>query len=224
MTKNLVESNYPAADPIVFTVEDAMRLRPMRSTFRRPVLVPCGGSKVAADAHSNLRTHLGVVQHTDYGGSLWENYGIENSPYHSGQKLWVREAWFCNQFGYGKYKEGESAKVQEDAWRKATVYRSDGEFHSHFPEDEEDARWSPPQHMPRWASKWGTMVVLSVSMQQVQSMTESDASREGFLAITRDCKVPKIAKEWDRAYGRVAQWATNPWAWVVEFDLFARTS
>jgi len=217
MTKPMHDSDDLRADPIVFHVDDARRLGPMRQTFRRPVLVPMDGTKIQATKHPEVCEHHGVLHFGDH--AFTHPLNARHCPYQKGQRLWVRETWFCNLFGYGKYKKDEPAKDQEATWRKETVYRSDGEFHDHFPEDYLDARWNPPQHMPRWASKWGTMVVLSVSMQRLHAMTEVDARKEGFASFTRDCKLPRFAKEWDKSFGRIAPWSDNPWTWVVEYSV-----
>ena len=133
-----------------------------------------------------------------------------------GDRLWVRETWFDN----GASWSGDSSESHGRC-----VYRADGEFMDHFPEDYMGAKWSPPIHMPRWASRI-TLEVVAVRVERVQDISNNDATAEGFedkfeadgsaygavLTTAKEC----FADLWCEINGEDS-WYANPWMWAVEF-------
>ena len=74
-----------------------------------------------------------------------------NAKYHPGDRLWVRETWYCDDYRVqqGPYllPDGESADDMRDVGN--LVYRADDEC----PYEQEQPVWRPSIHMPRWASR-----------------------------------------------------------------------
>ena len=148
------------------------------------------------------------------------------SPYGvAGDRLWVREAWRTS-VKLDARNGTEIAKECLDAgyhrpWAPIE-YGADGARH-----DWNGLDWGEPgrarsaRFMPRWASRL-TLDVVSVRVERVQEITESDAYAEGVESLA-----PKEHYEtardhfralWDsinaaRGFG----WDANPWVFRVEF-------
>ena len=114
-----------------------------------------------------------------------------------GDELWVRETW------NGTESEGIAYR--------ATDPQMDGE------------PWKPSIFMPRWASRL-QLVIKDVRVERLQDISIDDIYAEGAYSINWG-RMPgsehKAFKAlWDsinakRGYG----WETNPWVWVVEFEV-----
>lgn len=137
----------------------------------------------------------------------------------AGDRLWVRETWYDNLCG---------RTDEQRASREEVIYRADGEFADHFEQVEDNPRWSPSIHMPRWASRL-TLDVTNVRVERLQDITSDDVLAEGVRVdgapIVGEYRVHDPAELrhgyrllWDslnapRGYG----WNVNPWVWVVAF-------
>ena len=117
-----------------------------------------------------------------------------------GDRLWVRETWA---------KPGEVGDYTE--------YRADND-------DPLGAKWRPSIHMPRHVSRL-TLEVTGVRVERLQEIKPEEALSEGcgmrgsstdapFNAI-RDFKLL-----WDSINAkRGHSWESNPWVWIVEFEV-----
>lgn len=102
-------------------------------------------------------------------GSYSCEFGWTRMPYTTGDRLWVREAWKC--------EERFHAVAPRDLKPGVPVYYS----------ADPDPRDSDPgcagrhragMHMPRWASRL-TLIVTEVRVQRLQDISEADAQAEG---------------------------------------------
>ncbi|HFT3529532.1 TPA: hypothetical protein ACHV5P_000878 [Klebsiella variicola] len=138
-----------------------------------------------------------------------------------GDRIWVRETWAEAGAGAPDLK----------------LYRANYPEHvpSHYenvPPDDE-IRWTPSIHMPRWASRI-LLEITSVRVERLNAISEEDAMREGIdtdrLAESQDnydCIADHnmtgrptakgyFSDLWQSIYGEES-WKANPWVWVIEF-------
>jgi hypothetical protein len=169
-------------------------------------------------------------------------------PYGSpGDRLWVRETWYCDDHTAGNFKRARIGYVSEpptdaefiEQWRDAMDYRATHDcnmYEDGCPCRDDDGRsaWRPSIYMPRWASRI-TLEVTKVRVERLHAITEDDARAEGvqpfferFTHIGRDQQLDgELCLErpyrssfkclWDEINGDRALWVSNPFVWVVEF-------
>ncbi|MDP3219200.1 MAG: hypothetical protein Q8S73_34195 [Deltaproteobacteria bacterium] len=129
---------------------------------------------------------------------------LQFCPYgQPGDRLWVRETWTQEWM-----RPRQGAEV---------FYRADGEVAPEF------EPWIPSIHMFRWASRI-LLEIVSVRVERLQDISEADALAEG-VTVT-PCKPSQAERMgrhafrslWEDINGNTpAEWAANPWVWVVEF-------
>lgn len=148
--------------------------------------------------------HPGDVEDPDWrrlAGEHWSPYGSH------GDLIWVRETWQHENGSCDDHRCGQPTHIYYLATET-------------YPES---MRWRPSIFMPRWASRISLRVV-SVRVERLQDISESDAQAEGIGSpVTRDCKRPKFEKLWDTINAKRAPWSSNPWVWVIEFERCACT-
>jgi hypothetical protein len=131
-----------------------------------------------------------------------ENALIEECPYGQvGDKLWVKETWWCPQKGL------------------PVAYKANLE-----PQQAERQIWKSSLFMPRWASRI-LLEITEVRAERLQEITEEDAIKEGCkegITMPGGHYTAKwyFRALWDflnakRGYG----WDKNPWVWVISFEL-----
>jgi hypothetical protein len=141
------------------------------------------------------------------------------APYCVGDILWVRETWGIANKANGfriVYKIPQFSNPFPNGFpRELLLY----------------GRWRPSIFLPRYAARI-FLEVKHVHLEQVQSISERDAVREGVTTLSfvlPDEKTKLKPKGgtfrtefkylWDklnkkRGYG----WDKNPWVWVIQFD------
>jgi hypothetical protein len=168
------------------------------------------------------------------------------SPYGiPGDRLWVRETWQAihvyidPETGHGDDVEAApSIPKAPGTWWSVVYAAADPQAAYH--RDDRGFGWRPGIHMPRWASRI-TLEVTSVRVERVQDISEADARAEGvrpffeaYEHIGRDQRIctgeyardapyrASYACLWDEINGDRALWSSNPWVWVVEFQVQPR--
>nr|EKX4032403.1 hypothetical protein [Enterobacter cloacae] len=127
-----------------------------------------------------------------------------------GDRIWVRETWAEAGAGAPDLK----------------LYRANYPEHvpTHYenvPPDDE-IRWTPSIHMPRWASRL-TLEITGVRVERLASVSDEDAGKEGYPANpapyggTMD-KWLWFRGLWDSIYPDQS-FRHNPWVWVIEFKV-----
>ena len=152
-----------------------------------------------------------------------------NCPYGvAGQRLWVRETWYCDHFEVmrGPYLKPDDLDISEALEDGTLVYAADGLT----PYEQEQPIWKPSIHMPRWASRI-LLEITAVRVERLQDITEEQAKAEGVRLYTDHAELgdwwhvegietysadPRKSFEllWSSVGG---DWQANPWVWVVEF-------
>jgi hypothetical protein len=130
--------------------------------------------------------------------------GTVNIPYRGGDRLWVAEEWAWDDYG-------------QRYWYAADRYLT------------WVGGWEPAETMPPEASR----IMLEVTgnrPQQIQDITRTDIYAEGlFVPLENSDKYKEHLlfewiKTWDSAHDYKDSWDSNPWVWVVDFQLVEGTS
>lgn len=169
------------------------------------------------------RTLTGFRQH--HGRE--HGYEPRTCPYGArGDRLWVRETW----------------RITDDiAGRDVMEYRAGGTrmvvdgpaiAHGEHQITSVAVPWRPSIFMPRWASRI-TLRVTAVRVERLQDISEDDAKAEGVVAgepmpalvngkrgeVRAFTHRDQYALLWNAINGKRAPWASNPWVWVVMFEV-----
>ena len=135
-----------------------------------------------------------------------------------GDRLWVQEEFRLVAWHDGRTPQ--EALEHQEAHNGAlpdVEYRT---VRKPLPIGEQPGKWRPAKEMPRWASRI-ELEVLSVRVERLQDITESEAVAEGIgSSVTRECKVPQFADLWNCIYedeNSLTSWDANPWVWRIAF-------
>ena len=131
-----------------------------------------------------------------------------------GDRIWVRETWYCDHF---EVQKGPYLEVPEA--HELLVYRADNER----PYEAEQPVWRPSIHMPRWASRV-LLEIVSVRVERLNDCSDADARAEGtpgghgVIPSYNYNATPSehFSHLWESING-AGSWAANPWVWVIEF-------
>lgn len=130
-----------------------------------------------------------------------------------GDTLWVREAWYCDDYRVqcGPYLKPGDMDLDKARSNGVLIYAADGLF----PYEQEQPVWKPSIHMPRWASRI-TLRVTGVKVERLQDISEADAIAEAPSAFYSS---PLFGFEalWTSINGE-ASWEANPWVVAYSFE------
>lgn len=124
--------------------------------------------------------------------------------------LWFRETWRAwedkvNGEDFLLYR-ADNGKYQPFASNDSSWNLLVGKFN----------KWQSSMFMPKWASRFWNVPILSVRVQRLHDITEADARAEGIHMKPGTC-VEWYAKLWDSINGKSLSWKKNPWVFVYEF-------
>ena len=209
--------------PILFSGPMVRAILDGRKTQTRRVLKPqppTATNDVRTFHHPDPRTHFWAFD----GASLLD--WVQPCPYGEvGDRLYVRETWQNSNHPLGPYEPDCSV-----------FYRADYLDDPLGPDlelsrDGIRRQWRPSIHMPRAASRI-TLAVVSVRVERLQQISESDSIAEGIYLFPGegggykasrgdqeyDASIGAYRHLWDEINGeRGYGWDVNPWVWVVEF-------
>ena len=165
---------------------------------------------------STCSKEIGSASWDEAGGPLRRNATYARCPYGKpGDRLWVRETCFINDYREASVPEQERADCE-------IHYRADGI--PDFEGEEELIRWRPSIHMPRWASRI-LLEVTDVRVERLQDISRADIRAEGLQCppeLASDDVSPNYRDWYPAAWRELwestgGDWDANPWVWVVEF-------
>jgi hypothetical protein len=132
-----------------------------------------------------------------------------------GTRLWVKEKWAAHwMYDNVPPSKARSTLPDDNRWYLADPEDSPGTHGC--PAKGYTGRWRSALYMPRWASRL-TIEIMSVRLERLQSITESDVCAElGLSPITRDVKLPIFRGLWD-VMNKKHLWESNPWVFRYEF-------
>jgi len=142
-----------------------------------------------------------------------------------GDRLWVRETWYCDHFEVqqGPYLQpADMIDLNRSREDGELVYAADGRT----PYEQEQPTWKPNIHMPRWASRI-LLEITDVRVERLQDISLAQVRKEGcevreFWLFGSDAE--ERQKIGARVFGNLwasingeESWHSNPWTWVIEF-------
>lgn len=183
---------------------------------------------------------------------VWETeYPEEGSTeikpqYQVGDRLWVRETYYCDHYAANDYEATRSPYIGKKPTDSECVaewlgednqhmyYRADvesGKFQDAGYFSEPGSYWKPSIHMPRWASRI-TLKVTGVRVERLQDISEEDAKAEGIYKnewgydwkeksgkdLVLGAAKFAFANLWIFINGSES-WKSNPWVWVYDFEV-----
>lgn len=168
-----------------------------------------------------------VVKHThapNLPSEIQEQRELLGKPYcpygDAGDRLWVRETHFINDYRGVKVPESERGDCE-------IMYRATDEKIIANWEDDEGLVWKPSIHMPRWASRI-LLEIVSVRCERLQDISEDEAKAEGVSPVIEHSRdvyegfAPQTQHKeafkllWESINGP-GSWNANPFVWAVEF-------
>lgn len=158
-----------------------------------------------------------------------------------GDRLWVRETWGMNHYAYERSAIPKTRPANlEDRYLAYAATEDDCEI-------QQELRWRPSIHMPRWMSRL-TLEVTEVRVERLQDISEADSLAEGIIRenvildahyhggvhteVTGDRHWPSADTPEDHqghefasdAYAELwgaingpGSWAANPFVWAISF-------
>src|SRR6266702_3635597 len=208
--------------PIIFTPENVRKILNGHKTQTRRVIILPKDSSLGVWEPTKLGGYLDkacttlapqsvAIFHTRSGRCIGCPFG------QVGDRLWVRETWYCDHVDVqkGPFKEVDGAK--ELLYYRSTDSTSYGkETYTRFSGETMRNPWFPSIHMPRWASRL-TLKITEIRVERVRDISEKDAEAEGIIFIEpgRAIRLP-MAEQFGISWNRINAkrgygWDKNPW-------------
>lgn len=152
-------------------------------------------------------------------------------PYYKvGDVLWVKETFMYDNKEYvEEYKKNPWMGTPDQS--NAEVYYKANEEHP------EIFHWRSPMFMPHWASRID-LKIINIRAERLQDISEEDCAAEGVRWMNngncKDCFQWTVTGEgkdwydyaddcyknlWNKINGKKYPWNSNPWVWVIEFEV-----
>ena len=177
--------------PILFTPENAKKSYLGSKTETRREVKP----QPPQSAPSSIECEWldGTTGTQDYGFSNEDR--IWKCPYGGpGDRLWVREAFYIDHYEYLGALTGLPPLTAAEQ-KNCLYYAADGPVHDQIPECEGIPKLKPAIFMPRWASRT-TLEIVSVRVERLQNITETDAIAEGIYSQFVNVEPLHMMKKW----------------------------
>lgn len=143
-----------------------------------------------------------------------------------GDRLWVRETFYCDDY---RYPNGPNHELKHLMEYRASHDCRDWEAGCPCCDENMRGNWKPSIHMPRWASRIN-LEITNVRVEQIQDINASGVQAEGicewpFAFYDSGDGIKSKSKDlnqfrvlWNsinekRGFG----WDKNPWVWAIDF-------
>lgn len=230
--------------PILFSGEMVRAILAGRKSMTRRLVRQATGPSLSVDMTSPGTAELSWLCGPGPGYDVDEQRKSVTCPYGApGDRLWVKETWAVLDMRTLKYVEGSlHGKILGYGGQPPTLMNlriGDGDamvgYAAHPTSPEElmsspgfttwrsstPRSWRSPLFMPRWASRL-TLRVTAVRVERLNDISEEDARAEGCAVVDpshHTCARDVFAALWDTINGKRAPWSSNPWVWVVSFEV-----
>lgn len=201
--------------PLIFSGPMVQAILDGKKTQTRRVIKPQPESKIDAlgKARDAVLRSGGNVYFCDHSDTSAHDtpYTLATCPYgQPGDLLWVRETWAENP-----------GKMYHDD--PEVVYKTD--FDGFYSTLEPWGKWKPSIHMPRWASRI-TLAITKIRVERLNDISEADTLAEGIVPDNDNFAAGgtwrngrSVYQElWESLHGK-GSWFSNPWVWVIEFEV-----
>lgn len=219
--------------PILFSGAMVRAILSGQKTVTRRVVK---GNQIPSRSKSDSPEHqwIAVVQdHPRWGfaafGATEQECAAELAMYRGcpygrkGDRLWVRETWYCNhsEVQKGPYLQpADMADLDQAREDGDLVYAADGLN----PYEQDQPIWKPSIHTPRWVSRI-LLDITDVRVERLQDVSRADIRAEGLqcpLELANDDVSPNYRDWFPEAWRELwestgGDWDGNAWVWVVEF-------
>jgi len=202
--------------PMVRAILDGRKTQTRRVLKPQPCPDPARMEAMGEEGYANIPGHAFVP--TSSSGKV----GIFQPPFYfcpygqPGDRLWVRETFFCNSSDYPEPTEHA---------RENLYCRADGHHTRDCEQEDLDNHWKPSIFMPRWASRL-TLEITDVRVERLRNISEGGIFAEGVgpdpadmddWSMVDDTR-EDFARLWDSLNaGRGFGWNTNCWVFVLAF-------
>lgn len=151
-----------------------------------------------------------------YGKPVTKHFVKDCCPFGKpGDRLWVRETWYCDHFEVQKGPYLQPADMHDlDQSREdgELVYAADGLA----PYEQEQPTWKPSIHMPRWACRI-LLEITDVRVERLKDISEEQAQAEGCFFTDYGRKCGHTGSGWTEVGDCPAPEAHHPqrngWMW-----------
>ncbi len=192
------------------------------------------GTKTQTRRVVKMKPHQQIEERDDGTPWPWMHDGERDAdswmacPYgQPGDRLWVRETWYCDDFRVqrGPYLKPDDMDLDAARSDGTLIYRASSGAR---PYEAEQPVWRPAIHMPRWASRI-TLEITRVRVERLQDISFADAAAEGLhYTSERLDRWSADASSWhatpQQAYRALWEsingpdsWDANPWVWAIDF-------
>ncbi len=212
--------------PILFSAPMVRAILEGRKTVTRRAVK---STKAHADGFMMLDHGNGWWPYNAFGDFTSDHEGMEYPiacPYGKpGDRLWVRETWYCShsEAQKGPYLQPADMLDLDQAREDGDlVYAADGLN----PYEQDQPTWKPSIHTPRWVSRI-LLEITDVRVERLQDISRADIRAEGLQCppeLGSDDVSPNYRDWYPAAWRELWEsingddsWTANPWVWVVEF-------
>jgi len=152
--------------------------------------------------------------------NVGDYFTLKSSYGKVGNSLLVNEPWlpYKTTDGAGIYYEDGTLLLHSEALKLCN-----GNGVGFLP-----AKWRSPSSLPNWASRF-KIEITSIEVERLHTITDDDIRKEGiyldYLCPQTEILTQKLSRKdlfvqfWDLCYQKSFPWESDPYVWVLNFEL-----